>query len=282
MIRLVVGVLAVFSLAAFSCNTTAPPAASVCTQGTNGEDPVVIVGGTFSPEFANQAFLGNRLASEGYTYCVFELMGSSDFGDLPGTAPIEVSADQLALFVADVLAWSGAPQVDLVGHSQGALVARYYLKFDGGTPYVNDMVSLAGPNDGTDVAALVALFADAVLAPFGTSCALVQPCVEMQQNSAVVNDLNSGDATPGSVDYYAFGTKFDSLVWTQQGLFRNHDNAFIDGATNRYVQDECWLRVTGHLGMILDEVVYEMTTDALTGQSVNVPLWKCALPTFPL
>lgn len=271
-----VGLVAVFA----ACQPTAPPPSTVCTQGTNNENPVIVVAGTFSPEIFNQIYVGNRLHLDGFTYCIFELKGASSFGNLPGTAPIETSAQSLRVFVDSVLAWSGATKVDLVGHSQGALVARHYVKFLGGDTKVDDLVSLSGPNQGTDLAGLVDMFAQQVLTPYGVNCDDVQPCHQMVYNSAYIQNLNAGDQTPGDVDYHAFKTDFDELVWHLNGIVVEHNNAFIAGADNHSVQDECFARATGHMGMALDEVVYEMTKDALTGQSVSVPLVMCALPTF--
>lgn len=266
-------------IVASACQPSAPSAAAECTPGSNGENPVIFVAGTFSPEFANQLFFGNRLQSDGFTTCIFELKGDPSTGNIPGTASMATSADSLAVFVQDVLAWSGASQVDLVGHSQGAVVARWYVKFDGGAPYVDDLVSIAGPNNGASVTNLSALFANAILTPFGTSCAAVAPCAELQGNSAAINALNAGDPTPGNVDYYGFISDFDQIVWNSS---QGQDTGFLGGgATNMAVQDECFLRFVGHAGMILDEAVYQMTADALTGQSINVPLWACLTPTLP-
>ena len=274
-------IFAMFALLALSaCQPSAPDPTEVCSQGNNGEDPVIIVAGTFSPEIYNQAFLGNRLALDDFSYCIFELKGDPSFGDIPGTASVATSSASLGVFVDEVKQWSGSAKVDLVGHSQGALVARHYVKLGGGTAHVDDLVSLGGPNHGADVTKLIALFADQVLVPFGLECADVAPCAEMNESSALLNELNSGDPTPGAVDYYGFVSIFDGVVWT---VADGAETGFLDGgATNMKVQDECFGRLVGHVGLGLDEVVYEMTRDAVTGQSVDVPLLKCALPTFPL
>lgn len=80
--------------------------------------------------------MGPRFAAAGY--CTYALT----YGQLPGIPlfagldKMENSAPQLASFIDQVLASTNATQVDLVGHSQGSLMPRYYLKFLGGASKV--------------------------------------------------------------------------------------------------------------------------------------------------
>lgn len=261
-----------------------PTAAEACSMGGNGGNPVIIVGGTFSPAAANELFLGNAIQGAGYTHCVLELKGDENFAELPGTMPIEISAAALKLFVDDVLAWSGEEQVDLVGHSQGALAARAYVKYYGGAETVDKLISLSGPNAGTEAASITDFLTSTLLAPFGLSCEIVWPCIQMQQGSEFITALNADDMTPGNVDYYAFYTNNDELVWYWgSGLFGlpkiKYDNAELGpGATNIELGQMCPLRIVGHLGMIVDPVPIHMTLDALAGRSISVPLLTCLLP----
>ena len=261
-----------------------PTAEQACTVGANGGNPVIIVAGTFSPEIANQLFLGNSLHAAGFTHCVLELKGDESLGDLPGTMPVEISAVALKLFVDDVLDWSGASQVDLVGHSQGALAARAYIRNYGGAASVDKMISLAGPNAGTEFIPLLEFFTGPILAPFGITCESLSPCVQMQLDSDFINGLNAGGMTPGDVDYYAFYTNNDELVWYWGTNFFGfpvikHDNAKLGpNATNIEIGQMCPLRIVGHLGMIVDPVPIHMTLDALAGRSIKVPLMTCLLP----
>jgi len=96
------------------------------------------------------------LADNGY--CVF----AANFGGTPGnllqgTGDITQSAAELASFVTQVLAATGASKVDLVGHSQGGMMPRYYLKFLGGAPKVQTLVGLAPSNHGTTLDGLATL-----------------------------------------------------------------------------------------------------------------------------
>ncbi len=261
-----------------------PTIADACVAGTNGSNPVIIVGGTFSPTVANELFLGNAIQAKGYTHCVLELKGDEALGELPGTMNVLVSAGALKLFVDDVLEWSGATQVDLVGHSQGVLAARSYIKTFGGEPYVRKLISLSGPNTGVDSIPLLDFFVGPVLGAFGVSCEEVAPCVQMQIGSDFLTDLNAGDMTPGDVEYYAFYTNNDELVWYwDEGPFGipvvRYDNAKLGpGATNIELGQMCPFRIVGHLGMIADPVPIHMTLDALASKPISVPFTTCLLP----
>jgi triacylglycerol esterase/lipase EstA (alpha/beta hydrolase family) len=73
------------------------------------------------------------------------------------TGPIEGSAGQLSSFVDRVLSATGASQVDIVGHSQGGMMPRYYLKNLGGATKVHTRVGLAPSNHGTTLDGLFTL-----------------------------------------------------------------------------------------------------------------------------
>ncbi|MDB4958205.1 MAG: lpsA [Myxococcales bacterium] len=61
------------------------------------------------------------------------------------------AARQLAWFVDTVLDRTGAAQVDIVGHSMGGVVARYYVALGGGDGEVANLITLGSPHAGTDV-----------------------------------------------------------------------------------------------------------------------------------
>ena len=54
-----------------------------------------------------------------------------------------------AVRVTKTIDSTGAAKVSLVGHSQGGLMPRYFIKYLGGAGIVDDLVGLAPSNHGT-------------------------------------------------------------------------------------------------------------------------------------
>ena len=126
--------------------------------------------------------------------------------------------------------------VDLICHSMGGLSSRYYIKFLGGTSKVDDYVSLGTPQKGT------------IMAIIGVATAGGR---EMIPGSSFLDNLNSGDETPGSVHYTAIYAYMDELV-------QPYSNAKLsDGATNK---GKSWV---GHIGLLFNSQVYGWTRDAV-------------------
>ncbi len=67
------------------------------------------------------------------------------------TDPVDVSARQLGLFIDIILRATGKKRVDIIAHSLGSTVSRYYLKnIPGAQNKVDAWVSMGGPNKGCD------------------------------------------------------------------------------------------------------------------------------------
>lgn len=129
---------------------------------------MVIVNGTFGPAVFYEP-LAARLRADGNAVRIFELT------DL-GTGDIAATAQDLARFVDGVRAATGADRVDLVGHSQGGLVARQYVKYLGGAATVDNLISLGTPHYGTAVANIADFFG-------GGNCVGVLACEQMAVGS---------------------------------------------------------------------------------------------------
>ncbi|WP_433125876.1 esterase/lipase family protein [Micromonospora sp. CA-240977] len=228
--------------------TAASAVAPAALAAAAAANPVIVVGGLSGVAVAYQP-LAARLRADGYRAYVYQLPGLG-LGDIP------TSARALAGYVDQVRASTGAATVDVVAHSEGGLVSRYYLKRLGGTATVGRYVSLGTPQYGTYVATIAAFLG------LG-SCAGVVACQQMTIGSAFLADLNAGDDTPGTVRYTTVRTLQDELV-------RPTGNAAVnDGATNVLIQAYCPLRVVGHLGLVLDGTAYTIVRGALVDGPVR-------------
>ncbi len=237
--RRVIGTIA----AALALLTAFAPTASAAPR------PVVVVAGTFGPAFFYEP-LAARLRADGRQVAIFQLTGL-------GTADIRTSARDLNRFVDDFRGRTGASSVDLVAHSQGGLVARQYIKNEGGAGEVGALVNLAAPNKGTVVANIADFFG-------GGNCLQIVSCQQMRVGSSFLDSLNAGDDTVGAVRYTNLFTALDELV---QPVW---NAAMDDGAENVLVQRQCPLRAVAHVGMALDGTVYDGVRDALRGEPVRL------------
>lgn len=218
------------------------------TLAAAGADPVVVVGGLIGISIAYEP-IAARLRADGYRVSIYQLPNLG-FGD------IRESARALSSYVDQVRSATGAAKVDLVTHSEGGLVSRWYVKFLGGAAKVDQYVSLGSPQQGTYVANIINFLG------LG-SCAGIVACQQMSIGSSFLADLNGGDDTPGAVRWTTVRTWQDELV-------RPVDNASLaDGATNVLVQAWCPLRIVGHLGLILDGTTYSVVRQVLAGAAIR-------------
>lgn len=211
-------------------------------------NPVIVVGGLIGISIAYEP-IAARLRADGFRVSIYQLPGLG-FGD------IRESARALASYVDQIRAATGAAKVDLVTHSEGGLVSRWYVKFLGGTSKVDHYISLGSPQQGTYVANILQFVG------LG-SCAGIVACQQMSIGSDFLTGLNGGDDTPGAVRWTTVRTWQDELV-------RPVDNAALaDGATNVLIQSWCPLRVVGHLGLVLDGTTYTVVRQALTDAAIR-------------
>ena len=113
------------------------------TDEKKRHNPVVLLHG-FAMNRTNWIWLGRRLAARG----IGPLYGTSYFS--PQT--IKRSARHLQQFVESVLAKEGGERVDIVAHSLGGMVARYYIERLDGAKRVHRLVTIGSPHRGTAIA----------------------------------------------------------------------------------------------------------------------------------
>jgi triacylglycerol esterase/lipase EstA (alpha/beta hydrolase family) len=256
--------------------TASPPGSNnwSCKPSAAHPRPVVLVHGTFEDMSDNWQALSPLLSNQGY--CVFALnYGAYDGSGLigvDGTGPIESSAGQLASFVDRVLGSTGASQVDIVGHSQGGMMPRYYMKFLGGASKVHTLVGLAPSNHGTT---LDGLFTLASYFPGANAAlALCPACAEQETGSAFITKLNSGGDTLAGVSYTVIESRNDEVVTPYQTAFLTGP-----GVTNITLQNQCALDQGEHLSMAYDHIA---DADVLTALDPQHPVKPACTPVGPV
>jgi triacylglycerol esterase/lipase EstA (alpha/beta hydrolase family) len=230
--------------------------------------PVVLVHGTFGNMTDSWEALSPLLANAGYCVYALNYGGSSPSNPIQATGPIETSAAQLSAFVDKVLAATHASKVDIVGHSQGGMMPRYYIRFLGGAAKVDTLVGLAPSNHGTTLFGLTTLES-----AFGATGSLpgCAACGEQMAGSAFLAKLNSGHETEPGVHYTVIETRYDDVVTPYTSAFL----APAPNVRNITLQDGCAADLGDHLAIIYDERALADVRNALDpAHPVTVP---CAL-----
>jgi triacylglycerol esterase/lipase EstA (alpha/beta hydrolase family) len=257
--------------------TASPPGANdwSCQSSAAHPRPVVLVHGTFADMSDSWQALSPLLHNHGY--CVFALnygsySGSGAIG-VYGVGDIPESAAQLSAFVDQVLTATGAQEVDLVGHSQGGMMPRYYLKNLGGAGKVHTLVGLSPSNHGTT---LNGLFTLATYFPGATAFtgALCPACEQQRAGSPFITALNSGGETVAGVSYTVIQSRYDEVVTP-------YTSAFLSGSgvTNIVLQDQCALDLGEHLSMPYDHIA---DADVLTALDPANPVHPLCTPIAPV
>jgi triacylglycerol lipase len=213
--------------------------------------PVVLVPGTF--DATSWGAIGDGLAARGYCVETFQY-GEDGIGAIAG------SAQELSRFVNRVLARTHAARVSIVGHSEGGVTARYYVRFLGGAAKVEDLVALAPPNHGTTT-------------PLVIPGALVGcvACVQQAAGSDFLATLNAGDGTPPPVNYTVIETRYDFVVTPYQSAFLQGPRNQI---TNVVLQNACPDDLADHLTITSDPTAVQWVEEALARKGPADPAFK--------
>ncbi|MEV6520819.1 alpha/beta fold hydrolase [Longispora sp. NPDC051575] len=245
-----------------------PPGANdwSCRPSTAHPNPVVLVHGTFANQFENWLVLAPLLKSKGY--CVYALTygltpdswtstGNGIVLPIGGLQPVATSAGQLAAFVDRVRASTGAAKVDIVGHSQGGMMPRYYLRFLGGAAKVDKLVALAPSNHGTTLSGIANL-ADHFPGIARLVYSACPSCQDQVVGSATLTKLNAGGDTVPGVRYTIISTWYDQVVTPYRSQFLSGPDV-----ANRVVQDSCLVAVPEHVAMAFSPTALHHVTNAL-------------------
>ncbi|MFE6979849.1 lipase family alpha/beta hydrolase [Streptomyces griseus] len=156
----------------------------------------------------------------------------------PLTRDIRTAAELLGRHVEEICARTGHHRVDIVGHSLGGLIARYYVQRLGGDRRVRTLVTLGTPHGGTAVA----------------PGAGVHPIVrQMRAGSSVIEELRT--PAPGCrTRFVSFWSELDQVMVPTRTACVDHPDL-----------DAVNVRVTGigHLALPVHPTVAAAIREAL-------------------
>lgn len=227
-----------------------PPGANdwKCEPTAKRPHPVILVHGTFGDRKHLLEGLSRSIKDKGF--CVFSL----DYGNR-GTNDIKQSAKELKAYTQRVLRATGARKVSMVGHSQGGMMPRQFIKFLGGTKLVDDLVGVAPSNHGTDI---TGPGGNPISDLVGAGC---RACNQQAAGSPFLRRLNRGDETPEQVSYTQITTNIDEVVVP-------HTSGYLEPGprtTNVTIQDKCPLAAPAeHLLVPTSRTTIQIALDALT------------------
>jgi triacylglycerol lipase len=187
--------------------------------------PVVLLHG-YAMNRTNWLWLGPKLAKMG----VGPLYGAGYWS----LDPVAVSAQRLKNFVERLRARLGVSRVDVVAHSLGGLIARYYIEHLGGAQAVAKLVTIATPHRGTRMAVAAVGYAARDLA----------------HDSALIAELATV-RRPHDVPYVSVWSTCDNLVVPAE-------SAKIAPSGEDVVFDDL-----GHLGLLVSPRVAEVVAQKL-------------------
>ena len=256
-----------------------PPGANVPCELTDEHPyPVVLVHGTFERMAQNWKTKSPFLKEEGY--CVFAI----DYGT-NGLGRIGRSAQELDVFVDRLLRYTGAEKVQVVGHSQGGMMPRYWIKYLGGKSKVEDLVGFAPSNYGTNLgkASSQNSTAEDFNLPAENNPDGDKPCYSCDQQGAdcrFIRRLNAGDDTPGAGFFTQIATDDDEMIIPFRNCFlkgteRTRDVILQNYYQKKYQQDV----VVTHQNIYEDPVAVQFMLDALDNPGTVDP--DRALEDFP-
>ncbi|AHH96356.1 lipase family alpha/beta hydrolase [Kutzneria albida] len=246
--------------------TSSPPGGNdfSCKPGSQHPNPVVLVHGAGANQALNWHVFAPMLANNGY--CVFSLTyGLNGRVPVGGMAAMQTSASKdLAPFIDKVLAATGAAKVDLVGHSEGTVMPRYYLRYLGGAEKVDKYVAMTPLYQGSNVLGLANLYQLAeklglrpVVDPLIGAVSESGP--QFLTGSDFLNSVNSGEAFPHQVHFTTIVTRYDeAVVPYTSGIAPAGPNI-----TNLVLQDQCPTDLSEHVLEAVDPVVGQDILNAL-------------------
>ncbi|GAB4336877.1 MAG: hypothetical protein Kow0099_10060 [Candidatus Abyssubacteria bacterium] len=153
----------------------------------------------------------------------------------PASATVPHFAEQLAETVQSAISETAVERVDLIGHSMGGLVIRYYLDRLGGAAHVRTAITLGSPHGGTKMAAL----------------GLFKSARQFRTDSQLIRELNLSSPSE-AVRMLAIWSEFDNIVLPPQ-------NALLPAPYENFMVGN-----VGHIALLFSGRVFDKIARTLS------------------
>lgn len=159
---------------------------------TDGTNPVILVHGILGQRHLYWNLFKHRLQKDGRRFhdCILPY---GMLGDM------RIAARMLKDKVDNALRHDQADRVDLICHSAGGLVARYFLMYLGGDKLVQNVVTMGSPHQGT-------YFSYVLPVP------LIQVAKQTRPGSHFLEEINGEGAIPSGVKVWNLWSPIDGVV----------------------------------------------------------------------
>lgn len=260
-------------LAALADPLGSPPGANdwTCTPSAEHPLPVILLHGILGNAATNNQAISPYLYNQGY--CVYALTyGADPSGLFGGLGRLHDSAAQLDALVDKVRVSTGAAKVDLVGHSEGGLLGRYYTILGGGAGKVDAVVGVAPANFINGQQALTPpwdLLFQLVVDAVGPTVPVLN---DFTPKSFEAMSANGG--TAAGVRYVSIASEVDLVVTPIS-------NSFLPAApnvTNVTLQKGCPIDHADHTAMMGDRRVFDFVANALDPVHPRTPACTTVYP----
>lgn len=188
----------------------------------NGKRPVVLIHGYFH-NLSGYFVLSQKLKKRGWTH--IHPINLNTY-----TSTIEAMAREVKKAVEEIIKFTKHKKVDIIGHSLGGLVGRYYVQNLGGYKNVRNLITLATPNWGTE------------LAVFGIGPSAKQ----MRPQADFIDRINTDINNLRKINFSSIWSPFDAMIIPPT-------NAILRGAGKNIRID-----FVGHIGMLYSDRVFEL------------------------
>ncbi|MFE9324486.1 esterase/lipase family protein [Nocardia sp. NPDC052278] len=236
-----------------------------CVPTVPGAVPVVLLHGFAGDEYRAWGYLGPALANAGL--CVYSFSyGGTNAMQGGGNGPLADSAVEIKQKLTALTTRLGVPKVDLIGHSEGGIMAQYIVKTDPDIASgVRSVTTISSPTHGTlgDLGAtLLGNLRDELPVP---------PAVkDLLAGSAFLQELNSGPITVPGVAYTTISSRFDPI----SSFGQNEAILAEPGVDNYVLQNVCPASKAGHNGTAFSPTTAALVLNTLDRSTARPIPWQ--------